>query len=301
MINKFLSNKPTYKSTKEILHDINNKYEFVNLSCIGKTILERDIEAISIGNLSNPVLFVATTHAQEWLTCLLLIKFIHNISELYKNNLKFNNIIDLRKEFLNNGVIIVPLVNPDGLEIAINGSISAKHLKYSVKSIMDNSDKLWQANANGVDINHNFDAGFDILKKIEKENNIISPSPTQYGGLYPESENETKSLVNLCKNYNIKRLLTFHSQGEEIYYKYGNNTPYSSYILANLFSKSSKYKLIENDGLASHGGFKDWFIDKLYKPGFTIEIGKGKNPLPIEDLDSIYNNLSYMMIISIIL
>ena len=42
-------------------------------------------------------------------------------------------------------------------------------------------------------------------------------------------------------------------------------------------------------GTASFGGCKDWFIKEFGKAGFTIEIGSGKNPLPMEKLDEIYN------------
>jgi g-D-glutamyl-meso-diaminopimelate peptidase len=59
--------------------------------------------------------------------------------------------------------------------------------------------------------------------------------------------------------------------------------------------------VLEPTGTASHGGFKDWFIDELKKPGFTIEIGKGTNPLPISELQPIYARLLESLILGIIL
>jgi g-D-glutamyl-meso-diaminopimelate peptidase len=38
---------------------------------------------------------------------------------------------------------------------------------------------------------------------------------------------------------------------------------------------------------AASGGYKDWFIERFRKPGFTIECGQGENPLPIGQLDTI--------------
>ena len=58
----------------------------------------------------------------------------------------------------------------------------------------------------------------------------------------------------------------------------------------------SGYKLSAPEGLAVGGGFKDWFIEEFAKPGFTIEIGKGKNPLPLSDIVEIYDKLESMMI-----
>lgn len=301
MINKYLKTEPTYETTLEILEYLSNEYNFIEIIEIGKTILGKKIKALKIGNLKTPTLFAATTHASEWLTTLLLIKFIDDISKSYKNQIPFSDNINIKNEFINNGLILIPIVNPDGLDIVTKGLDKPDYLKFKIDNIMNSSNKIWQSNSNGVDINHNFDAGFEDLKKLEIKNNIIGPSKSQFGGYFPNSENETKSLIKICETYNIKRLLTFHSQGEEIYYKYANDTPYSSLILARLFSEITGYKLIENDGLASHGGFKDWFIKTFKKPAFTIEIGKGKNPLPISQLENIYENLKYMLILSIIL
>ena len=56
------------------------------------------------------------------------------------------------------GLTIVPCVNPDGVEIAIHGSDAALKYKALVEKA-SKENKVWQANARGVDINHNFNAG----------------------------------------------------------------------------------------------------------------------------------------------
>ena len=71
--------------------------------------------------------------------------------------------------------------------------------------------------------------------------------------------------------------------------------------MGKILSQTSGYKLSSPEGLAVGGGFKDWFIKTFNKPGFTIEIGKGKNPLPISDFDSIYKKLEKMLTISLTL
>ena len=64
---------------------------------------------------------------------------------------------------------------------------------------------------------------------------------------------------------------------------------------------TSGYRPVENEGLASHGGFKDWFISAFDRPGFTIEIGRGENPLPLRDLKPIYDRLREMMTLAAIM
>lgn len=67
----------------------------------------------------------------------------------------------------------------------------------------------------GVDINHNFDAGWETLHQMERESGITGPAPRQYGGPAPESEPETQALVRLCRSHPFRHALAFHSQGKK--------------------------------------------------------------------------------------
>jgi g-D-glutamyl-meso-diaminopimelate peptidase len=71
--------------------------------------------------------------------------------------------------------------------------------------------------------------------------------------------------------------------------------------MAKIFSALTDYTLVKNEGLYSSGGLKDWFIEEFGRPAFTVEIGKGKNPLPIEVVDEIYERLESMMVVGTIL
>ena len=91
--------------------------------------------------------------------------------------------------------------------------------------------------------------------------------------------------------------MALHSQGEELFWQYGDNTPKSSEMMAKILADSCGYRLVDNDGLYSHGGFKDWFIEEFSAPGFTMEIGKGENPLPKEELYSIYADIEEALLL----
>ena len=71
--------------------------------------------------------------------------------------------------------------------------------------------------------------------------------------------------------------------------------------MAQVLASSCGYSVSAPKGLASHGGFKDWFIDTLGRPGFTFEVGKGKNPLPVSDLEPIYAKLKEALVLSILM
>ncbi|SDM60361.1 M14 family metallopeptidase [Acetanaerobacterium elongatum] len=258
----------------------------------GKSVLGRDLWAISFGERRNAVLFAGGFHAQEWITVLLLTRFLEDYAyTVYRHPQNIHS----RRENKPPGLIVLPCVNPDGLELVVNGFESAGLYKKTAKSISGGDLTGWNANVRGVDINHNFNASFELVKAAEQENGITGPAKRQYGGEYPESEPETRALCLLCRMYLPSRVVAFHSQGEEIYYSYGNNTPASAYKTAQQLAKLSGYALREPTGMASHGGFKDWYINRFGREGFTIEIGKGVNPLPVTDLPDIYSRLSDML------
>lgn len=82
--------------------------------------------------------------------------------------------------------------------------------------------------------------------------------------------------MNYCIKQNFSRCYAFHSQGREIYYTFGDETPKDSKTMARLLARTCNYKLSTPPSIADGGGFKDWFIHRFNKPGFTFEIGKGR-------------------------
>lgn len=86
----------------------------------------------------------------------------------------------------------------------------------------------------------------------------------------------------VCTNgHNFKLVLTYHSQGGVIYWQYNELTPPESRRIGKLFARVSGYRLEQTSEIISYSGYKDWFIKSHGRPGFTIEVGKGTNPLPI--------------------
>ena len=247
----------------------------------GKSALGKEIPALGMGRLKNASLFVGATHGEEWLTSLLLMRFAWEIAAAWTDEAPSFAGVTREK-----GLIIVPMLNPDGVEIALDGPRKAGPFRDQTEPLYRANGGKWQANARGVDLNHNFDAGWNILREMETVSGITGPAATRYGGPYPHSEPETRGIINLIYAFQPRRLYSFHSQGEEIFWEYGGLQVPQAESIARALSA-----LVKNSGLASHGGLKDWFIQEFRRPGFTIEIGKGENPLPIEDLEPIYGRL----------
>lgn len=269
-------------------------YPFVKCETIGYSHCNREINAFTLGNDSETVLYVGGVHGMEFITSRLLMRYFIRICEHYQNCKKLNG-YPIRSYLSNRGLTVIPCLNPDGAAISRIGENSAGEFSKFVTEKSSGSSRFWQANALGVDINHNFDADWENVKKRERENGITGPCESRFGGDFPESEPETKAVTAYCRTHRIRHALAFHSQGEEIYYTFGETTPKRCYELAKIMEHLSGYTLSEPTGTAVGGGLKDWIIEELDLPAFTIEVGLGQNPLPDGDLDSIYKRLEEML------
>lgn len=289
---------PTCKNRTATLKELCKKYACLSYETVGESLCGRPIDAVTIGCKTDGVLLCGAIHGMEWLTTLVLLRFIDECCASLETGdclcgFKLNRFLSRR------GVTFIPCANPDGVEIQLRGSLTAGKYHNKINCITKNTSR-WQANARGVDLNHNFDAGWDDVKRLEIEAGITCPAPTRYGGERPFSEPETQCLAQFCKQNDFRQMLVFHSQGREIYYDFGPRTPMRGYELVKLFARASGYEVSHPEGIAVGGGFKDWFIQEFGKPGFTIEIGLGTNPLPIRMLDEEYEKLRELLCFSVV-
>ncbi|MBR5451900.1 MAG: M14 family metallocarboxypeptidase [Clostridia bacterium] len=265
---------------------------------IGKSVVGRDIPILSLGNGNEEILYAAAFHGNESITATVLLIFIEELCKAlcdpyhtYQQDL--SELIQKRK------IHFVPIVNPDGCEISAKGQSAAGIFEKTVKKLGNMNFCKWSANARGVDINHNFNAKWQELHEIERMHGIYSPRHSRYGGEFPESEPETKAIANFCRNHKVIRAYAFHSQGEVIYWDFDKIEVKNAQKIATVLSDTSGYALDVPTGLAIGGGFKDWFISEFCRPAFTIEIGKGENPLPQKDSVKIYQKIKKMLFTSL--
>lgn len=265
---------------------IKKTYPNVNCFEIGKSFLGKPLYAYSIGN-GRPIVFVGVHHAAESITFSLLSLFAERLFSLTSSSkslrplpLKNNDITDI---ISHRKVVIIPMLNPDGVDI--NSGIidpSCNAISYERKK--------WQSNARGVDLNHNYPVGFEQYKIIEKEQSILA-GVGKYSGECPLSEPESASLYNYINSVNPLCILTLHTQGEEIYANGANARILSG---ARILARQSGYKLAVAKDSAAYGGLTDWAIYKGI-PSYTIECGRGENPLPQSDCLYIYTVIENML------
>lgn len=288
-------------TNEELISELSNlsvKNDILKLSYIGESILSKRIPLITLGEetAKKSVLYVSTHHASENVCTSVLLRFIREYLMAY-SELKQACQINLRYLYKMRKIYIVPMLNPDGVEYRLRGISNENPIRERVIAYNGGEDfTKWNANARGVDLNHNYDAYFDEYKKFEIEN-CITAGKTKYSGEYAESEPETRALASFIRFFSneIEGILTLHSQGEEIYYKSNGKCPKRAEALSRHIARMTGYKLSEATGPSALGGLTDWFIKEYDKPSFTIECGKGENPLDISEALSIYARMRELL------
>lgn len=244
------------------------------ISCaeIGRSHLNRPIHALTLGRGKKNVLINAAHHANEWITTLILMRFLEELAEGFASR---------RPPRWAENVTLhcIPLVNPDGVEMVVTKNFSD-----------------WKANFVGVDLNSNYPAGWQLARKNKFARGFDKPGPRDFVGEKPLSEPESAALAVYTTLHDIDITISLHTQGEEIYWRYGDSDPPGAEKLARRFAAASGYALEEVPDESSHAGYRDWFIATFGRPGFTIECGLGENPLPLSQFDDMYEKASAILL-----
>lgn len=288
----------SYEDLISSLEEICENNDFVRMSYVGNSIFSRSIPSIELGDeeAKKAVLYVSTHHASENICTSVLLAFIEDYIRSYRTLSQVCG-INLRYLFKMRKIMIVPMLNPDGVEYRLKGVGEKNPIKDRVIAYNKGEDfTRWNANARGVDLNHNYNAYFEEYKEYEKAHQI-TPGRTKYSGEYAESEPEIQGLTNFIRFHSkqIDGILTLHTQGEEIYYKSREQCPKKSETIVRHISRMTGYKISDATGSASYGGLTDWSIKELNKPSFTIECGRGENPLDISQAGQIYLRLRELL------
>jgi g-D-glutamyl-meso-diaminopimelate peptidase len=269
---------------------------YLSYEVIGHSVMGKEIIAIKLGHGKRVVHYNASIHANEWITAVILIKFIMECLRLINEEDDFLKGFVIRELLQETTVWFVPLLNPDGVELVLEGIKGAHPLEERLLEWNDGSEDFsnWKANIHGVDLNDQFPAYWE---EERLRRNVSKPGPMNYSGDKPLSEPEAIAIANFTLKHSFALVLSLHTQGEEIYWNYRGYEPLEAKQIADKFAEASGYRtvyLTESDA-----GYKDWFIQQFSRPGFTIELGNGKNPLPFGQLEDIYEKASKILLLGL--
>lgn len=229
-----------------------------------------DVFSIGVSECGNPLLCVhkgsasgkqlimtAAIHARECYTALVVLKQA------------------MRFDGENGGAYFVPLVNPDGAMFFENGeTFGREYLRRNMSRRRE-----WKANADGVDLNTNFDARWGSGRYNKR-----TAGASDYIGEYPLCAKESAALAAFTLKIKPSATVSYHCMGGELYWEFfqSGGERMRDERIATAVAKRIGVRKVDGD-LSSAGGYKDFCVEKLNIPAVTVELIKnGSHPFPPE-------------------
>ncbi len=290
----------TYEIMERQIQGLKARYPFLEVGSIGSSVMGKNLYYIRLGIGPREVFYNASHHANEWITTGVVMKFIENYSRAYSEGRSIRG-YSIPSLFNSSSIYIVPIVNPDGVDL-VNLWPNYTNPAYSQAAQLNRTGlplpRVWKANIRGVDLNLNYPADWEAEKQDELEMGITGPAPRDYGGEAPLSEPESRAMVAFTRQHDFRLVIAYHTQGEVIFWQFKNYAPPIALQIANIFSRASGYAVEAGTPEAAYAGYKDWFLQEFRRPGYTIEAGRGTNPLPITQLPQIYQQNEEIMLLA---
>ena len=282
----------TSQLCEQTISQLLRRYPAFSSESLTTTAFGRPVLSLTIGRGRRMVLYSAAHHANEWITTPVLLKFLEELAQAAEADttlfgVSARNILDTAT------IYTVPMVDPDGVDL-VTGAIEPGTLEYeTARSLADNYPDIpfpdgWKANLLGVDLNLQYPAGWLRAREIKFSQGFTRPGPRDYVGRATLSQRESIALARYTEQVDPALVIAFHTQGQVIYWQFGDYVVPGARALAEEFSRLSGYALEDTPYASSFAGYKDWFIQQWRRPGFTIESGIGESPLPLSQFDEIY-------------
>ena len=293
----------SYAEMTEDLAILKSRYpSLMEYYSIGKTVVGRELYVVRVGNpdAGQQIVVSAGIHGREYLTPLLAMKQLEFLLAYYNTgSCGAYSYATLLEQVC---FYIVPMSNPDGIMLSQEGigSISDRSLydkiysvyykdfeeKYTKQTDINEYLKIWKSNANAVDLNRNFDAGWSKV-----DTGIDRPSHKNYKGGVAASEPETRALASLVNGLsNVRAVLCIHSQGEVLYWNCGQEGELRAETLAftEMIAARTGYEIRPEQN--NDASFSDWCALEKGLIAVTVETGLGACPLEISQFSTIWTD-----------
>lgn len=270
------------------------RYPFISRSIAATSAYGRNVVLLQMGEGRRSVLYNASHHANEWITTPVVLHFLEQYAEAVANEDRIFG-LEATALFRNTRLDMVPMVNPDGVDL-VTGAIEPGSAQYEVAQLIAAYYPSipfpdgWKANLMGVDLNLNYPAGWEQARENKFALGFTGPAPRDYVGEAPLDQPESAAMARLTREAQPRLTLSYHAQGEVIYWKFMDLEPAGAEELGQEFARVSGYALENTPFVSGFAGYKDWFIQDFDRPGYTIEVGLGESPLPLSQFDRIYRD-----------
>ena len=267
--------------------------EIIKTSSIGNSVEGRDLLLIEFGKGQNKVFVCGTHHAREYISTTYLMYAIDRYAYAYRNGYMWGKYSP--KDILDNITFcIVPMVNPDGVNLVQNGINATKNPdEIAAMGIYEGSRygyRAWKANVHGVDLNWNYDKDWSL------EKNKNERGSSGFNGDSPNTEPETIAVSKYVDNNVFDAYMSFHTQGEVFYWAENDENP--TYINKAIKRDTGFDEYIES-ATGVGGSFFDYVYRKYNKPTITVELCPyvGNYPYPDKKFDTVWTPAKNVLLI----
>lgn len=272
-----------------LLEGLHARCRWLSSEVLTTTAGGRKVWALRVGTGPRRILLTAGHHGNEWLTSLLLWQLLEAYLTALREEGGFWG-YSARGLFRRTTLCLVPLVNPDGADLALGHASAAEQARAEQLAASQPQvpfPRGWKANGVGVDLNLNYPTRWEEARAIKAAAGITGPGPRDYPGEAPLDQPEAKALYDLTCRFLPHTVAAWHSQGGEIYAA-DDRGLMPDEGLAQRLASASGYRLCDPAPESANAGFRDWFMAEFHRPGYTIEAGRGENPLPQTDLPKLF-------------
>ena len=258
--------------------------ELIQTSTIGQSVEGRELTLIEFGRGPHRIFVCGTHHAREYICTTYLMYAIDRYAYAYRTDSMWGKYSP--KEILDNITFcIVPMVNPDGVNLVQNG-VWATQSPYEVADmkIYEGAKygySAWKANIHGVDLNWNYNQDWMLSRNRNPRGSV------GFNGDYPYSESETIAVSDYVDNHPFDAYLSFHTQGKIFYWGEDSQNPTG---INQLLKQDTGFGEITDSGSGPGGSFFDYVYRKFHKPTITVELCPfiGNFPYPDSDFDTVW-------------
>jgi carboxypeptidase T len=271
----------TYAEMTSLLQNLAATYPTImSLFSIGKTYEGRDLWMVKISDNVNAqenepeILFMGTHHGNEKPGYEVCLYFIQYLVDHYQND----STPEVRNVINTTQIYILPMVNPDGVEVNTRKNLEPNHGFFGLRTIVT---------SHGVDLNRNYGYRWFFLflfPKIYSSSTSFFDVSEVYHGPYPFSENETQAIKHFVDTHNITLSITYHTYGQLVLYPWGYTLlpPKDKSVFVSIgenITRFDNYTLAQAIMLyPTLGDACDWMYGTHGVLAFTIELGTSYAP-----------------------
>jgi hypothetical protein len=262
------------------IQTLENQYqEMAKVSTIGYSVEGRPILAIQVGlegNEEKPnILLMGGIHPRENYSVMMVVKQLDKILYHYFNT-GFFGPYNLHEILEDVNIYFVPTINPDGMNIIHNGIESS--LNYEALAKMRNIQgdyRWWKSNANGVDLNKNFEDG--NWSKPKSYLMTDEPSSGGFKGYFPNSEPETRAIQAFSREKQFLLAISYHTSGEAFFWADTDTHANFEGIdigIINRFHDITGYDRmpVSKNPVVFGRGFENWFKKEFNRLAICVEL-----------------------------